>query len=198
MLKWIGGGCLVIALIVGVLLYASFKKMSEIADKGPVATVMIGASPNRVFASLANTDSFSTWQLAAPERTSRKGMLMSGDTIFMATRDSQPRGVWIVDTLIANQLIALRMVSLENGKALFRRRDSLSAVGDSTLVTSTAVMMAMDSLVAANGRPGGVTGGIMDFSVRMGTAGMRMQAEQELGRLKRRIEGTPAARPDSA
>lgn len=197
MLKWIGGGCLVLVLIVGVLMYVSYRKMSEIADEGPAVSMMIGAPPARVFASLANSDSLPTWHGGSSSRTSRQGMLASGDTLFDTVRDSSPgRMAWIVDTVIANQLIAMRAVNLASGQILFRRRDSLTAVGDSTRVTSMASMWMMDSVAAGRAR-GGVSGGIMNAATRMGVAGLRVQVQQDLERLKRRIEGTPVARPDS-
>jgi len=198
MLKWIASGCLVIILVVCVVAYAGYRKMSSIAANGPSVTVAIAATPQRVFASMANVDSLSTWTMpGASFRTTRKGLLARGDTlILVARRDSQPRTAWIVDTVIPNTLVAMRMVVLDRGMVVSRRRDSLAVNGDSTRVTSTIVMSILDSLSATEGQKGRVSGGIFDMASTMTAAGARIQAEQELKRLKLRIEGgSPVSRP---
>ena len=198
MLKWIASGCLVIILVVCVVAYAGYRKMSSIAAAGPSVTVAIGATPQRVFASMANIDSLSTWISPGMSfQTTRKGMLTIGDTLLLQTRrDSQPRTAWVVDTVVPNSLVAMRMVVLERGgMTVYRRRDSLAAVGDSTNVTSTIVMAMMDSLNAAANQKGAVAGGLIGMASTMGSAGARMQAETELKRLKLRIEGPPVSRP---
>lgn len=198
MWKWIGGGCLLIIAIVGVLGYAGFRKLSDIADAGPAVTVMIGAPPERVFASLANADSQSTWRLgSSTSRTNRKGMFLVGDTIFDIPRDTQPSMAWVIDTIVTNHLIAARAINLRTGEVAYRRRDSLAVVGDSTGVTSTASMLLPDSLKAIEGRATKASGGAFDFAMKVGSAAMRLEAEAELKALKRRIEGVPRARPDS-
>ena len=197
MLKWIGGGCVVVLLIVGAVMYAGFKQMSAVAAKWPSVTVAIGATPERVFASLANADSLSTWFMSGtPIRTTRKGMLAVGDSIFVQMgRDSVP-SAWIIDTIVPNRLIVSHWVMPRNNLILQRRRDSLAIVGDSTHVTGTIEASVMtDSLNAVRGRTGSVTGGLLDMASTMGQAGARMQAEQELRRLKHRIEGPPVVRP---
>jgi hypothetical protein len=159
----------------------------------------IKATPERIFASLSNVDSLSTWMSPGLEfRTSRKGALVAGDSLLLVQRrDSQPRTAWLVDTIVPNTVIAMRMVAIDRGKSMvmFRRRDSLAVSGDSTLVISTVVSTMMDSLTATAGQKGGVAGGIMDMASTMGSAGARMQAEQDLKRLKLRIEGPPVSRP---
>lgn len=198
MWKWIGGGCLLIIAIVCVVAYAGFRKMSEIADAGPAVTVMIGAPPARVFASLANADSQSTWRKGASVlRTSRKGMFVAGDTLFDVPSDTLPSMAWVIETIVINQVIATKAISIKSGEVVLRRRDSLAVVGDSTGITSTVSMLLSDSLKAVQGRAEGMSGGVFDFAMKMGTAAMRVQAETELKALKRRIEGVPRTRPDS-
>ena len=198
MLKWIASGCLVIVLIVCVVAYAGYRKMQTIASSGPTVTVSIAATPERVFAAMSHSDSLASW--FAPGmvmHTARKGTLAMGDTIYLtqARRDSVARTAWIVDTVVANQVIAMRWVALQGGMVLHRRRDSMSVAGDSTRVTSTIVPAMMDSITAARNRANGVSGGLLDMASTMGTAGARIQAEQELKRLKLHIEGPPVSRP---
>lgn len=198
MWKWIGGGCLLIIAIVCVVGYAGFRKMSQIADAGPSVTVMIGAPAGRVFASLANADSQSTWRKGSSVmRTSRKGVFVAGDTLFTVARDTQPSLAWVIEAIVTDELIAAKALNQRTGEVVFRRRDSLVAVGDSTRVTSTATMLLPDSLRAAQGRAEGVSEGMFDFAMKLGSAAMRMEAETELKALKRRIEGVPRTRPDS-
>lgn len=193
MLKWIGGGCLVLILCVVIVMYVSYKKMSSIAAEGPAVTVSMAATPERIFTSLSDADSLSTWTLAGMSlRTSRKGQLVAGDTIFVTNRrDSVARSAWIIDTVVANVVVARRWVVLQNGMAIHRRRDSVAAAGDSTRVTSTVIAAMSDSANAYRGR-GGVTDGLLDVATTMGTAGAKIQAEQELRMLKARIERAPA------
>jgi hypothetical protein len=197
MLKWIASGCLVIVLVVCVVVYAGYRKMSAIAASGPSVTVGIKGTPQRVYASLTSVDSLSTWiSPGMTFQTSRKGSLGTGDTLLLTSRrDSQPRSAWVIDTVVPNTLVAMRLVILQGGMVVYRRRDSIAVSGDSTLVTSTVVSAMMDSLTAANGAKGGVTGGLIGMASTMGNAGARMQAEQELKRLKLRIEGPPVSRP---
>lgn len=197
MLKWIASGCLVIILIVGIVAYAGYRKMSTIAAEGPAVTVAIKGTPERVFASMAHTDSLGTWfSQGIAIRAKREGMLAAGDSLFLMTRgDSVPRSAWIIDSVAPNQLVVMRWVMLQNGMVMHRRRDSLAATGDSTRVTSTIVAAMTDSLAAARGQASKMTGGMLDMASTLGTAGARIQAEQELRRLKLRIEGTPAVRP---
>ena len=196
MVKWIAGGCVVVILIVGAVMYAGYKQMSAVAAKGPSVSVAIGATPERVFASMANADSLSTWFMTGSTiTTKRKGMLVAGDSIFVQSgRDSMP-SAWIIDSIVPNQLIVLHWVMPRNNLVIQRRRDSLSVVGDSTVVTGTVeASVITDSLAAARGQ-GGVAGGIFDMASTMGVAGARIQTEQELRRLKHRIEGPPVVRP---
>ena len=199
MLKWIASGCLVVVLVVCVVMYAGYRKMQAIAASGPSVTVAIGAKPERVFAAMSHSDSLAGW--FAPGmvmHTAKKGTLAMGDTIFLTQqrRDSVARSAWIVDTVVPNQLIAMRWILLQNGMTVHRRRDSISVAGDSTLVTSTIVPAMIDSVAAARSRANGASGGLIDMAATMGTAGARIQAEQELKRLKLHIEGvSPISKP---
>lgn len=199
MLKWIASGCLVIVLVIGVVMYAGYRKVQAIAANGPTVTVSIHATPARVFASMSNVDSLASWFAQGMTiRTAKNGPIGRGDTIFLTQprRDSVAQTAWIVDTVVPNQLIAMRWVVLKNGMVLHRRRDSLSASGDSTVVTNTILPEMLDSLKAARSRANGVSGGIIDMATKVGTAGARIQAETEFKLLKRHIEGaSPVSRP---
>jgi uncharacterized protein YndB with AHSA1/START domain len=197
MLKWIASGCLIIVLVIGIVMYAGYRKMKSIAANGPSVTVGIHAAPERIFAAMSHTDSLSSWFAQGfTMHTARKGALARGDTVYLtqARRDSVARTAWVIDTVVPNQILAMRWVALSNGAVLYRRRDSLAVAGDSTMVTSTIAPAMMDSL-KARGSANGVSGGMIDMAATMGTAGARIQAEQELRRLKLHIEGAPVSRP---
>jgi uncharacterized protein YndB with AHSA1/START domain len=197
MLKWIASGCLVIIVVIGVVVYAGYRKMRSIAAAGPSVTVAIQAPPERVFASMSHSDSLPAWFAPGTTlRTVRKGALAAGDTIFVVTpRDTAPRLAWVIDTVVPGTVIALRWVGLPNRVVIARRRDSISVAGDSTMVTSTIASLLTDSLVAARSQAGGVTGGVLEMGSTMSMAGARMQAEAELRRLKNHIEARPLSRP---
>ena len=197
MLKWIASGCLVIILIVVVISYVTMRQMSTIAAQGPTVTVSIKAPPERVFASMSHTDSLSPWfAQGATIRPKRSGALAAGDSLFLLTRnDSVSRSAWVIDSVVPNQLVVARWVVLQNGMVMHRRRDSLSVAGDSTRVTTTIIAAMTDSIAAARSQANKVTGGMLDMASTLGTAGARLQAEQELRRLKARIESPPPVRP---
>jgi uncharacterized protein YndB with AHSA1/START domain len=194
MLKWIASGCLVIVLIVAGVMYFGYRKMSSLAEQGPAVTVAIAATPERVFASLANADSIAQWRTSV--RTSgRTGLLRVGDTIRERDRQASDSAdallvSWVVDTIVPNQLLVMRATQSGKGNLNGIRRDSVAGVGDSTHVTSSVVLTFPDSMQA----PPAARATALKF---MG-AGMRLATEMELKALKARIEGGPAARPDSA
>lgn len=197
MLKWVASGCLVVIVVVGVVMYAGYRKIQSVAAAGPAVTVAINGTPERVYAAMSNADSLAQWfSIGTTLRTTKSGALSIGDSVFViARRDSAPTTAWIVDTLVPNRIVAMRWVILANGMAFSRRRDSISVVGDSTYVTSTISSMASDSLAAARARANGVTGGVMQMGATMGIASARMQAEMDLRRLKAYIEGVRPSRP---
>ena len=197
MLKWIASGCLVIVVVIGIVMYAGYRKMKSIAAEGPSVTVGIHATPERIFASMTHTDSLGSWfATGATLRSTKKGALAIGDTLYVLTRrDTSGATAWIVDTLVANKLIALRWISVTNNMTMTTRRDSLSVSGDSTLVTSTIGSFMSDSLAAAKARANGVSAGVLEMGSTMGIASSRLQAEVELKRLKSHIEGRPVSPP---
>ena len=197
MLKWIASGCLVIIAIVCVVMYAGYRKMKSIAAEGPSVSVGIHATPERIFASMSHTDSLGSWFAPGTTlRSTKKGALAIGDTLYMLSRrDTSGAMAWIVDTVVANKVIAMRWISVTNGMTMTTRRDSLSISGDSTLVTSTIGSFMSDSLAAAKARANGVSAGVLEMGSTMGIASSRMQAQVELKRLKSHIEGRPVSPP---
>jgi uncharacterized protein YndB with AHSA1/START domain len=197
MLKWIASGCLVIIVVIGIVMYAGYRKMKSIAAEGPSVSVGIHATPERIFASMSHTDSLASWFApGATLRTTKKGALAIGDTIYMLSRrDTTGATAWIVDTIVPNRVIGMRWISVANNMTMTTRRDSISTSGDSTLVTSTIGSFMSDSLAAARARANGVSAGVLEMGSTMGVAGARMQAEAELKRLKTHIEGRPVSPP---
>ena len=194
MLKWIASGCLVIVVVVGIVMYAGYRKMQSIAAEGPAVSVAIHAPPEKVFAAMSHTDSLPIWFAAGSTiRTTRKGQLALGDSIFLRTSRDTVGSAWIIDTIVPGQVVAMRWVA--RGVVIVRRRDSLSVVGDSTLVTSTVAVAMSDSLARARDQASGVTAGVLGMSATMGMAGARLQAETELRRLKAHLEGPAVSRP---
>ena len=197
MLKWIASGCLVIIVVIGIVMYAGYRKMKSIAAEGPSVSVGIHATPERIFASMSHTDSLSSWFASgATLRTTKKGALAIGDTLYMLTRrDSTGATAWIIDTIVPNRVIGMRWISVANNMTMTTRRDSISVSGDSTLVTSTVGSFLTDSIAAARARANGVSAGVLEMGSTMGVASARLQAEVELKRLKTHIEGRPVSPP---
>jgi uncharacterized protein YndB with AHSA1/START domain len=197
MLKWIASGCLVIIVVVGIVMYAGYRKMKSIAAEGPSVSIGIHATPERIFASMSHTDSLGSWFAPGTTlRSTKKGALAIGDTLYMlSSRDTTGTMAWIVDTLVANKVIAMRWISVTNNMTMTTRRDSLSISGDSTLVTSTIGSFLTDSTTAARARANGVSAGVLAMGSTMGIASARLQAEAELKRLKTHIEGRPVSPP---
>lgn len=197
MLKWIASGCLVIVVVIGIVMYAGYKKMQSIAAAGPSVSVGIHATPERVFASMSHTDSLPAWFAPTSTlRSAKKGALAIGDTLFLLNRrDTVGMTAWVVDTVVPNTVVAMRWVSVQNKMTITKRRDSLSLSGDSTLVTSTMSSFMSDSLAAVRSRANGVSAGVLEMGSTMSVAGARIQAEAELKRLKAHIEGAPVSRP---
>jgi uncharacterized protein YndB with AHSA1/START domain len=191
MLKWIASGCLVIIVIVAGVMYFGYRKMSSLAEEGPAVTVSMAATPDRVFASLANADSMSKWRTSV-RASGRAGLLRVGDTVTERDRQADSTDAlnmrWIVDTIVPNQLLVMRAKAQSRGNLNAVRRDSLAGVGDSTHVTSSLVLTFADSMQASSGA--GAT------ALRLMVAGMRIATEAELKMLKARLEGG-RVRPDS-
>lgn len=84
----------------------------------------------------------------------------------------------MVDEVIPDQVIALHLLNDTTGQNMGARRDSLYAIGDSTVVSSR-LLPPSDSAPSSGAAA-------MLFSL------FQMQSKLELMSLKARIEGTPA------
>src|SRR5687767_11210020 len=87
MLKWVGG-CLVvvIVLVIGGSWFALRTMRESLAPDGSVR-VAISATPQRVFASLADGDSVRTWMAQGNTVTAtRRGRFQPGDSIRITLR----------------------------------------------------------------------------------------------------------------
>ena len=192
MWKWIvGAAVLVVVLLVGTCWYG-YKKLTSGGDS---ATVTIAATPDRVFASLADPDSMVVWmgggsKVAAPHH----GMLREGDTLHIETGTpgrSQQQYIWVVGEVAPPRLLVLQMRSDTSG-VFATRRDSLVASGDSTTIISTIASPMIDSMRTQRGDTGGRVGGaLLNFGSKVLIAAFRIVSEHELKRLKARLEGQP-------
>jgi len=193
MWKWIAGGCVGLIVIVCVLLYISWQKVKEFADQGPVVTTTIGAPASHVFAAMSNIDSMRTWRIEGTVfRATQHGALSVGDTLAGQTSNNQNQVVWVVRTVALDTVIAFDGVLKTDGRRVFSRRDSVTAMGDSTRVTSIFAPFSIDSAAAAKGEK--VPSALSDFAMTAMTGGFRIQVQEELRRLKSHIE-KPAAPP---
>ena len=191
--KW-AIGCLVLLVVtVGALVWFVVRQYKSFTSAGPSASVLIGAPPGRVFASIANVDSLPTWRTMAVVRSTRKGMLQVGDTLIVRSRlptDTVDReSTEIVAFLIPDQLVVLEARD-STGVTVMARRDSLVAHGDSTEVVSTFILPIADSARARvdTGKRSERT--MLEVAANLMIGVARMQFGQELRRLKARIEGT--------
>ena len=194
MLKWIGGCLLlIVVLLVGAMAYG-YKKLSSGADEPP-PSAMVDAPAGRVFATLASGDSLRLWRLEGTlTSSSRHGMLAPGDTILVRQpnlRDTtMQRSSWIVTEVVPGRLLVSEM--RKRGMPTVVRRDSLVDLGDSTLVVMAFTAPPRDSVSMTSAERRAMP----EVGRKMIVGAMRIQAEAELSRLKRRIEGSSAS-PDT-
>ena len=193
MWKWIVGAALVIVvLLVGTCWYG-YRKLTS---GGSSAVVAIAATPERVFASLADPDSMRAWM--APGSVigaSHHGPVVAGDTIHIETGSpgrSQQRYTWTISEVEPGRVLAVQMRVDTSGNIFATRRDSLVGHGDSTIVISTIGSPMIDSMRTIRGDTGGKVGGaLLDFGSKMLISAFRVLSERELGRLKAHLEGHP-------
>jgi uncharacterized protein YndB with AHSA1/START domain len=213
MWKWVVGSLVVVVVAVACLAWWGIRKYETFTADGGTATVTIAASPTRVFASLANADSLTTWRLGNVS-ASHHGMLVVGDTLRFSpdstsmttttasgqtTRTSAIGGslsvnghpvMWIVTDVKPGAVLAADLRSDGTDALLGSLCDSLAEVGDSTRIVTTTQSAMMDSLVASGRAKGsGGSSRMLDVASRLMLSTFRALHETELGRLKTRIEG---------
>lgn len=192
MWKWIAGGVAVLLLLVIGTCYFGLKKFSE---GGGSTVVMIGASPDRVFASLADPDSLTTWvDVGSMVESSRHGLLQTDDS-FRIARPTRKTGVggdittWRVVESVPGRSLTLRLANDSLGRvAIISRYDSLSAVGDSTRLSTTYGAEIVDSTRRSTRDSGKGQSAMLGFAQKMIVAALRLATETDLQRLKARVE----------
>ena len=192
MWKWIvGAAALIVVLLVGTCWYG-YKKLTAGGDS---AVVAIAATPERVFASLADPDSMAVWMGAGSKISApHQGLLTAGATLRVETGTpgrSYQQYIWIVSAVTPDRLLVLQMRSDTSG-VFATRRDSLVASGDSTIIISTIASPMIDSMRTLRGDTGGKVGGaLLNFGSKVLISTFRFLSERELKRLKARLEGQP-------
>lgn len=191
MWKWIVGALLVVVVAVAGFCYVVVKK---VASGGDTVMVTVAATPDRVFAALADPDSMETWMNSGSVVTaSHRGVVLVGDTLHLETGKVGSRThqqvTWIVTEATAGKILALEMRDSTGAMVLATRRDSLAGGGDSTTIVSTIASPMMDSLKTERGDTGGRVGGaILNLGSRLLVSGFRQLSEQELRKLKAHLE----------
>ena len=193
MWKWIVGALLVLVVAIAGFCYVAVKK---ITSGGDTVTVTVAATPERVFAALADPDSMQTWMMPGSlVGATHRGPVVAGDTLRVETAGPGGRGhqefTWFIRTATPGQLLVIEMRD-STRTAFTARRDSLVASGDSTRIISTIASPMMDSLKTERGDTGGRTGGAMlNFATKMLVSAFRLQSEAELRQLKAHLEAKP-------
>lgn len=192
MWKWIAGGVFVVVVVLAGTCYYGYRKLTE---GGGAAVVMIGAAPERVYASIADPDSLSTWvDVGSTVTSSRHGLLEVGDS-FTIVRPPVKAGR-------AGESVSYRVLALDPGRILevqimadtlarvarITRLDSLTLVNDSTRLSVTYLAEILDSARLSVRDSGKAASAMLGFAEKMIVAAMRLASEQDLQRLKARVE----------
>lgn len=196
MWKWLGGCLVVVVVLVALSLWTAYRKLSQFSGPNKPETVAIGAPASRVFASLADADSLSTWMAEhMGVRVSHHGTVVPGDTIqvganmrFSIGRSSQAMR-WVVSDVKPNQMLALEMLSDSTKRVMAIRQFNLASKGDSTLVTSSVMTPGLDSARAHRSDSVKMSDALLVGATKLMMSSMRMQAHRELQLLKARVEG---------
>jgi len=198
MWKWILGAVVLVILLIGGGVWYGFRKMTQFANGDSTATLTIGGTPERVFASLANGDSIGDWMVGGRVRPSRAGQLRKGDTLYVEQRDTNRAShmAWVVGDVTPGKAFALQLVSDTMNMVAVSRRYTVMAQGDSTVIFSTVTSPMLDSVKRAESSSKNAA--MMEFTSKMMLGAMRMQNNMELKQLKARVEGTQAPVPAAA
>lgn len=201
MWKWLGGCLVVVVVVIGIGVYNGYRKLSQFSGPNKPETVAIAAPVPRVFASIANADSLSTWMAERMGvRAAHHGMLVAGDTIQVGAnlRFNIGKGEanrWVVSDVKPDQMLALEMRSDTSKRLVAQRQYNLTAKGDSTLITSTVSTPGLDSMLAHRGDTIKASDAFMSGASKLMMSSLRMQAHRELQLLKAHIEGHAAPPP---
>lgn len=197
MLKWILGALALIVIAVGGTCFYGYRQLTS---GGDTITMTMAATPERLFASLATPDSMALW-LSSSEVLGPfgKGVLAVGDTLRFkgtgrgadSTAGVRVSGDWVVREVGAPYLLVMEMRADSAGRrqVILMRRDSLVAAGDSTTLITSFNAPLLDSLQVATRDSSKVGSSILGGATKMMIGAMRLGTEQELQRLKARVEG---------
>jgi uncharacterized protein YndB with AHSA1/START domain len=195
MWKWLGGCLVVVLVVIAIGVYNGYRKLSQFSGPNKPETVTIGAPVPRVFASLANADSLSSWMAERMGvRAGHHGMLVRGDTLQVGAnmRFNIGKGEatrWIVSDVTPNELLALELRSDSSKRLVALRQFNLSAKGDSTLITSAVSTPGLDSMLARHRDTIKASDAFLSGASKLMMSSLRMQAHRELQLLKAHIEG---------
>lgn len=196
MWKWIVGALLLLVVALAGFCYVAVKK---ITSGGDTVTVMVAATPERVFAALADPDSMATWMTEGSViSASHGGVVLTGDTLRVETGRPGSRThqtfVWIVSEASPGRMLVMQMRDSTGAMVYATRHDSLVVTGDSTGIVSTISSPMMDSLKTERGDTGGKVGGaILNLGSKLLVSTFRVQSELELRQLKAHLEAKPKA-----
>lgn len=193
MWRWILG--IVAFLVLGLIgtCYAGFHRLT---NGGNVVVATAPDTPARTFTLLTDRDSLLEW---LPEGTTimpeHHGVLRAGDTIRVAapTRSGGTSGraiqLWIVREIKPPDVFAIEALEFDPGglaHAAFARRDSLSATGDSTRITSTFVVAPLLADAESSFTGGSaVRGELLNTAERLRLGAARMLWQGQLKRIGR-------------
>jgi len=198
MWKWIGGCLLVCVALIAIGLWQGYRQLSKFGSSNGTETVTIGAPPSRVFASLANSDSLSTWMAERTGMTAgHHGMLVVGDSLLGEMRLRFKVGntptKWTVAALTPNQFLSLQLRSDSTRRLVAKREFTLTAKGDSTQVLSAVSAPMLDSIGTKRSDTINASEAAVNMTSKLLTSALRLQSHIELERLKARVEGRPYA-----
>ncbi len=191
MWKWLGGCLGVVIVLLIALFWWSMRTIRNSAEPDGSISVMIGAPPQRVFASMANGDSVGTWMAqGSTVITNRTGPLQPGDVLRIRFRGTSRDALsWHVAEVVPDRLLVLQLRSDASGQVVATRRDSLSIAGDSTRVSSrlSSPLLTGPAPNVDSSQPD--DGALHDMTSGLVLSMFRMQSKVELTNLKHHIEG---------
>ena len=192
MLKWILGIVLVVIVAVMGTCWYGYQKITA---GGGTAAVTVATTPERAWHYFTVPDSFRVWQdSGATVRFSNDTLLAVGDTVWLSDREqavtnTRQRMMWVLERSEAPRLLVWAARDDSSKVEVVRRTDSLVAVGDSVRLVSSFTSPVMDSIRASDS-VGGMGGRLLSGAGKIAAGAMRLLAEQDLARLKARLEGT--------
>jgi len=191
MWKWIVGAALLVVVVIGGTCWYGVHKLLQ---GGSAATVTLAATPDHVFALIADRDSMLLWMDKGSRPSNGHGLLAVGDTARVDSgsangRNGMPRqSAWVVREVVPGKLLASAILDSAS-RVAFMRRDSVVAAGDSTTLISTFSMPGIDSLRVARGDTSRAAATVS----RLLLSTLRLRAEMDDNSLQAYLGRKPAA-----